>query len=120
MKLPLWTIGLVAVGTLLGLTGCASPVVVEEGMGEGRAEVRYEPWQVRQVFLKAYQQGDKSLAQTVASNCAVRKVAWVGDPKAFLVDNAIRTTDQEGFEIELIILSDGHVGASIADVVMRY
>lgn len=119
MKHPLLTIGLVAVGTLLGLTGCAAPLV-EEGMGEGRAEVRYEPWQVRQIFLEAYQRGDKSLARTVASKSAIKKLAWVGDPEAFLVDNAIRTTNQEGFEIEFIILSDGHVGANIADVVVRY
>jgi len=111
------TIPMVAlVGALcLFLSGCVTPGMEEDG----RSSTMYDAYDVKQIFLMAYQQGNKRAARTVASSEAIAKVPWNGDPDAFLQGDSI-LSGEGGFEIELIILSDGHVGANIADVNIRH
>ncbi|MFT5471215.1 MAG: hypothetical protein ACI8UO_006348 [Verrucomicrobiales bacterium] len=113
----LLTIFSLVTGFVFFLTACVTTEV--GGQGEGRAEVMYDHSQVKQMFLEAYQKGNRSAALKVASPQAVRKLTWNGDPEAFLEGDAI-LSGEGGFEIKMIIYSDGHVGANISDVIVRH
>ena len=106
-----------AFGLMFALSSCVTP---SGGMeGDGRSSTMYDAYDVKQIFLMAYQQGNKRAARAVASPEAIAKVPWNGDPEAFLQGDSIMS-GEGGFEIVMMILSDGHVGANIADVTVRH
>ncbi|WP_395745740.1 hypothetical protein [Prosthecobacter sp.] len=79
--------------------------------------------QVAQRFFQAYKSHNRAAAAKVASSTALDKLSW--DASAGSASNLrLEQTDDgyaiayDGGAILLTILSDGHVGANVADVEM--
>lgn len=114
-----------ALALALSLTSCDTlppPDGVDEPGAVSASSILTED-QVARRFFQAYKNHNRAAAAKVASSTALDKLSW--DASAGSASNLrLEQTDSgyaiayDGGAILLTILSDGHVGASVADVEM--
>lgn len=109
----------------LSLTSCdvLPPPAEANTSGDLHSSIILSEAQVAQRFFHAYKTHNRAAAAKVASSTALDKLTW--DASAGSASNLrLEQTDNgyaiayDGGAILLTILSDGHVGANVADVEM--
>ena len=89
----------------------------DEGQGEGRVANPLTPGQAAEMFFEAYRDFDKAAAERVSNREVVNMLEWDRSiPRsANLKLEGESIQDGDKF-ILLMILSDGHVGATISEI----
>lgn len=100
----------------LSISACNDQGEVE-GQGEGRVANPLNPQQAAQTFFEAYRDFDRAAAEKVSSRDIVNRLTWNRNiPRGTNLELKGEAIIDGSKVILLEILSDGHVGANVAEI----